>query len=100
MTAADLSSLLPGFLWTTHGAEIRGASSALAVSVIGGDVALTMPTGAVRYDRAETPEEVDSVVRGWLGYRRKLLLRQVEGIDEAMAPGVAPGQGRLFGGAS
>ena len=95
-----LSTLLPGMTWIQKDSELTGSGGGLTVSIIGADVQFISGDGSVDYARAESPAEVDRIIRARLRDDRAELVRQVATIDAALAPGVAPGQVRLFGGAS
>ncbi len=94
----SLSGFLPGMEWTAKPGEIIGHGGGLMVSVIGADVQIHTADGSVEYDRAESPAEVDRLIRARLRSDRADLVRQIAAIDAALAPGVAPGQLGLFGG--
>jgi hypothetical protein len=94
------STLLPGMEWTAKPGEIIGHGGGLMVSVVGADVQLIAADGSVDYARAESPAALDRLIRARLREDRAELLRQVAAIDAALAPGVAPGQVRLFGAAA
>ena len=68
------------------------------MSIIGADVRFTASDGSVAYKRAESPAEVDRLIRARLRGDRAELVRQIAAIDAALVPGVAPGQLGLFGG--
>ena len=93
----SLSTFLPGMTWTAKPGEIIGHGGGLMVSVIGADVQLIASDGTVDYDRAESPADVDRLIRARLRADRTELVRQIAAIDAALAPGVAPGQLGLFG---
>ena len=84
--------------WTAKPGEIIGHGGGLMVSVIGADVQFIASDGSVDYERAESPAEVDRLIRARLREDRADLVRQIAAIDAALAPGVAPGQLGLFGG--
>lgn len=94
-----LSTLLPGMTWTAKPGEIIGHGGGLMVSIIGADVQIHTADGKVTYDRAESLADVDRLIRARLRSDRADLVRQIAAIDAALAPGVAPGQLGLFGGA-
>lgn len=95
----SLSTLLPGMAWTAKPGEIIGHGGGLTVSIVGGDIQIIASDGSVEYDRAESLPDVDRLIRARLRSDRADLVRQIAAIDAALAPGVAPGQLGLFGGA-
>jgi hypothetical protein len=94
------STLLPGMEWTAKDGETIGHGGGLMVSVVGADAQLIAADGSVEYDRAESLPALDRLIRARLREDRADLVRQIAAIDAALAPGVAPGQLGLFGGAS
>jgi len=95
----SLLPFLPGMTWTAKPGEIIGHGGGLMVRIIGADVQIIASDGPVEYDRAESPAEVDRLIRARLRSDRAELVRQIAAIDTALSPGVAPGQLGLFGGA-
>jgi len=96
----SLSTFLPGMEWRAKPGEITGHGGGLMVSVIGSDVQFIAADGNVDYASAESAAAADRLIRARLRDDRADLVRQIAAIDAALVPGVAPGQVRLFGGAS
>jgi hypothetical protein len=96
----SISTLLPGMTWETTATETTGHGGGLVVSIFGADVQFIASDGSVDYDRAESPADVDRLIRARLRSDRADLVRQIAAIDTALSPGVAPGQLGLFGGVS